>query len=49
MQLGHDNLIQKYNGKALKDLHLKLQGRLDELETYENHVVFKGTIPVILI
>ena len=40
---GMTRFIQMYNGKALKDLQVKLKDRLQELEAHENQVVFKGT------
>ena len=40
---GMTRFIQKYNGRALKDLQVMLKDRLQELETHENQVVFKGT------
>lgn len=45
---GMMRFIHKNNSKALADLQQKLNVRLKELETQENEVVFKGTVPPFL-
>ena len=39
---GMTRFIQKYDAKALRDLQVKLKDRLQDLETHELQVVFKG-------